>query len=297
MESKIEFTNLIKYDKSICIKSLESADTSLLWSALLKGQIDLVWDTELDWLQGQPTWIQSQNILEFGSGNGAYLHKLACEFPQKTFRGVEKLSSSLDLALNEYQQSNLSFQLGDVTAFNPELVDSSDALLFRFILQHLENPLSALENVSKYLSKGGHIFITDAFDKASKSFPPIQSVKNALKDVVSYQEKTAGKGNREATLDLLKHLQTASSPLAEIYEVSFSNLDTEGNLLYENRRAEGALARKRYFNHYLLLLTILHKTYHISINLDEAYDELTDFLQNEQAWVSLGFHLLTLKKR
>jgi hypothetical protein len=56
-------------------------------------------------------------------------------------------------------------------------------------------------------------------------------------------------------------------------------------------------SRILYFNHSLLFLTLLHRTYHISVDLNRAYDELQDYLYDENAWTSPGTHFLVLKKK
>jgi hypothetical protein len=120
-------------------------------------------------------------------------------------------------------------------------------------------------------------------------------IENALKSVAEIQKKIRKK-NREISLELLKELEKEDSVLNKLYELTFTNLDSNGNILIENVRFEGD-NRKPYFNHGLLLSAIISSDYNASINLDHAYDELWEYYCNENSWISVGVHFLMLKKR
>jgi hypothetical protein len=98
-------------------------------------------------------------------------------------------------------------------------------------------------------------------------------------------------------VELLQTLEAKRSPLSDLYEVVSSNLDIDGNVIADCVRFQGEKSRLLYFNHSLLFLTLLNRTYHVSVDLDRAYDELQDYLKDEDAWTSPGMHLLVLKKK
>lgn len=39
------------------------------------------------------------------------------------------------------------------------------------------------------------------------------------------------------------------------------------------------------------------RTYHVQIDIQKAYDELKEYLNDENAWTVLGMHYLVLKKK
>jgi len=161
--------NLLEGDKIVCLDQLERASKEDLWDAFLEGQAKLFFESEIKWLTNQTWFQQAKNVLEFGSGNGAYLSQLAERFQDKTFHGIEKLHSSVITSNKYYSNEKVLFEHGDAEVFNDQLISSSDIVLFRLTLQHLGKPLIALNNTWHYLSSQGYVFIIDSCDLAKKT--------------------------------------------------------------------------------------------------------------------------------
>ncbi|MBA3237362.1 MAG: methyltransferase domain-containing protein [Parachlamydiaceae bacterium] len=296
LASEESLKNLIKYDKAICLERLEKATNEELWDAFLEGQAELFFEPEFQWIANQGWWKDVKSILEIGSGNGAYLSTLADHFPEKTFYGVEKVSLSVKHANERYARDRIVFTEGDAEIFNEQLVNSFEGVLFRLTLQHLKNPLLALQNTWHYLQSNGYVLIIDSCDSAKKTSHPITTIDVALK-LVAESQRNKGIGNRKITLEMLQMLENEQSHLSDLYEIVSSNLDVTGKFLHENTRLEGEQSRKLYFNHNLLFLALLHRTYHVQIDLDKAYNELKEYLEDENAWTVLGMHYLVIKKK
>lgn len=295
-EPNMSLSNLIEYDKAGCLELLEKTDTAELWDVFLEVQAKLFFDSEVQWIANADWWQSSKRILEVGCGNGAYLAKLADRFQGKKFLGIEKLPLSVAQAQERNSRDNVIFREGDAEVFDPQLIESADIILFRLVLQHLNDPMIALKEAARYLSSNGYVLIIDACDKARKTSHPITAIDEALVLAAESQLKK-GNGNRRITLDLLQTLEEEKSPLSDLYGVVFSNLGLEGNILCEVARTQGARARELYFNYGLLFLTLVHRTYQVPVNLDKAYDELQSYREDEGACSSMGMHLLVLKKK
>jgi SAM-dependent methyltransferase len=296
LNAEISLRNLIQYDKEICLERLEQANNEELWDAFLEGQAELFFEPEFQWIARQSWWGEVKNILEIGSGNGAYLSQLAYQFHEKAFFGIEKLPLSVKQANERYSRDRVGFQEGDAEIFNEQLTNSAEVVLFRLTLQHLKKPLLALQNTWDYLLSNGYVLVIDSCDSAKKTSHPITAIDKAL-ELVAESQRMNGIGNRKITLEILQMLENQQSPLSELYELVSSNLDTTGKVLYENIRLEGEQVRKRYFNHSLLFLTLLHHTYQVQIDINKAYNELEEYLEDQNAWIVLGMHYLVLKKK
>jgi len=296
LEAEVSLSNLIEYDKETCLERITKADNSELWDVFLKVQADLFYDKEVRWIEQGIWWTQSQKILEIGSGNGAYLSKLAAQFQEKAFQGVEKLPQFVKQSKESYEDLRLGFQEGDAEIFNPQLEHSADVVLFRLTLQHLKDPTKALENAWHYLKPGGFILIIDSFDKARKSSHSLNANEAAMQQVAERQREQ-GRGNRKVTIQLLNDLEINKGPMSDLYEVVFSNLNPAGEVLSETFRFEGERDRKLLFNQLLLLLTLVNRTFEVPVDLDTAYDQLKDFLNDEAAWILPGMHHMVLKKK
>ncbi|MCH9614550.1 MAG: hypothetical protein SP1CHLAM54_14890 [Chlamydiia bacterium] len=285
--------NLIKYDKHNCLEKLENASDAELWNVFLKGQADLFFSSEALWLGQNTYWNIAKRILEIGSGNGAYLHRLAQHFPDKMFHGIELLPASIEKANDFYATDTLTFQEGDAEICDISLEGTANIVLFRLTLQHLNDPVKALLNAATYLEPDGHVVIIESFDKAHKNSPPLPAVDEALRLALKAQTK----GNRKVSFELFQAMYSDASELSKVYEIEFSNLDLEGQLTHSTTIFEGDINRIRYYNHALLFLTLLQRTYGISIDLSKLYDDLQVYVRDENAWSMPGTHFLVLKKK
>lgn len=287
--------HLIDQDKQSTLQVLENASDAELWDALLEGQAKLFFNAEYSWIAKETWWPSAMRVLEIGSGNGAFLLSLADHSPEKRFLGIEKLPKSLEYAHESNKRANVVFREGDAEVFDAQLIDSADVVIFRLVLQHLSDPLLALQHAAQY--SNGYVLIIDAYDKARRTSHPIGAIDEALNQVAQQQLKQNAPGNRRISLDLLAMLEKEDSPLSNLYEVVFSNLDSEGNLCKEMIRFEGKRARELYANNGLLFLTLVNRTYHVPVNLDKAFDEIQEYRSDEGAWSSMGMHYLVLRKK
>ena len=295
LRAEIHLDRLLEYNAETCEEVLEKVDLSELWDCYLKGQTDLYFGQEAEWLSQKDSWTKAQKILELGSGNGAYLSRLSETFKEKTFLGVEKQTSFVEQSNAQFGRSGLVFTEGDAEIEYEQYQNQFDAVLYRFTLQHLKNPKLSLELAHQYLKKDGYVFIIDSYDPARVSSHEIHSFEDASRQH-NERNRTASKGNRRITIEILEDLQTKNSSLSSLYEIAHTSLDVHGNRLEKGIRFESKLDRRRYFNHALLFLSILKKGYEVSVDLSKAYGELQVYLEDETAWNSPGMHLFVLKK-
>ncbi len=286
---------LAEYDQRACTEVLQKADLAELWNYFLKGQANLYIEQEVEWLSQKDGWAKAQNILELGSGNGAYLSQLSETFKDKVFLGVEKQASYVEQSKAQFGRSGLAFIEGDAESNNEQYYNQFDAVLYRLTLQHLKNPKLSLELAHQYLKKDGYVFIIDSYDPAKISSHEIHSFEKACRQHNERNRATL-KGNRRITIEILEDLQNKNSILSNLYEVAHTSLDVQGNRLEKGIRFESEQDRKRYFNHALLFLSILKKGYEVPVDMSEVYSELLVFLEDEKSWICPGVHLLILKK-
>ena len=295
LRAETHLDRLVEYDQKTCLEALQAVDLPELWNCYLKGQTDLYFDQEAEWLSQKDGWIRAQNILELGSGNGVYLSRLSETFKEKTFFGIEKQASFVEQSNAQFGRSGLTFTEGDAEIEYESYRNQFDAVLYRFTLQHLKNPKLSLELAHQYLKKEGYVFIIDSYDPARISSHEIRSFEDASRQH-NERNRTASKGNRRITIEILEELQSGNSSLSSLYEIAYTSLDVQGNRLEKGIRFESELDRKRYFNQALLFLNILKKDYEVSVDLLKAYNELQVYLEDETSWNCPGIHLLILKK-
>ncbi len=295
-ETSEGLSRLINDDKATCLQKLEAASDSEVWDVFLTGQTDLFFDLESTWLAKNTWWKESKNILDIGSGNGDYLYRLSSTFHKKRFCGIELVPQSVEKATNLYAHDRLTFQQGDAEVFNERLKESADVVMFHATLMHLQNERTALENAAKYLKPNGYVLIMDGFDPAYKSFPPVTAIDNAMQ-LAAEVKRGQNKKNRQVSFELLQALSSDAFALNDVFEVVFSSIDTFGNEICNPVCIKGALKRKQFSNHALLLLSLFQRTYNIPVDLDKAFDELCVFVNEKNGWMRSGMHFLVLRKK
>lgn len=295
-EPEFSLKELIKTDKITCLYRLINCSTQEVWDSLLEGQANFFFDYEIKYLTEKTSWDKIKSIIDIGTGNGVYLSKLAAYSPDKIFKGLEKRLSYVEKSSEKYTSANITFNIGDAEVFNTSLEGTADLVLFRAVLQYLKNPIAALENAFKYLTRDGNLVIIDSCDRAWKTSHPIPTFDQALLTVAEKQ-KISGEGNREITLKLLQQVEQEGSYLNHLYELVYTNLDQQGNILIDQYRIEGDQNKELYFNHVLLLSRIIPNTFDVPVELNSVYDELLDYIADANSWTSIGVHFLVLKKR
>lgn len=296
LHAELKTVDFTQYEKAACLEFLENASDDEIWQLFTNGQLDLYFNSDSKWLEEREEWMRSWSVLGLGSANGPYLYKLASHFHDKRYTWLE---SDTDLLERTHQCSiwqNFGFHIGSAESFDPALSDSFDAILLRLTLQYLEDPYLALANFSHYLRQDGCLFIIDAFDSVRQTSHPVEMVESSVAQLLEAQQRK-GKGNRKITMEILHSLQDEGSELAQLYELVFTNIDTEENLIAHPACFYGDQDRKKYFNHALLFSTVISRRYGTYIDLDKGYDELVEFLHDEKAWVIPGAHFLVLKKK
>ncbi len=283
-------------NRETCVKILQDAELSDLWNYFLKGQAELFFRQERELLSKDARWVEARDVLELGSGNGAYLSCLAESFKDKTWLGVEKKPEFVVQASEKYGRSGLAFREGDAEVENDQFRNRFDVVLFRLTLQHLQNPERSLELAHGYLKPGGCIVIIDSYDPARSGSHVMHSFEDAFRQH-NERNQAAQKVNRRISMEILEGLENKSGLLSSLFEVARTSLDVEGNRLEKGMRFETKQDRMRYFNHALLFLGILNKGYGVTVDFPKAHDELQVYLKDETSWISPGMHLLVLKKR
>ncbi|KAJ5467971.1 hypothetical protein N7475_005723 [Penicillium sp. IBT 31633x] len=96
-------------------------------------------------------------ILDVGCGPGSITISLAKEVPNGHVTGVECVSDPLEgarILAQEQGVSNVTFQEGNIHAL-PFGDDTFDVVHAHQVLQHIENPVQAIQEMRRVVKKGG----------------------------------------------------------------------------------------------------------------------------------------------
>jgi len=136
-------------------------------------------------------------ILEAGCGVGAQTVTLAGNSPDAHFTSVDISERSLLAAKKKVQDAgytNVRFKQGDIfrLPFNPE---SFDHIFVCFVLEHLSQPVAALECLKNFLKVRGTITVIEGDHGSVYFYPDSKTAHKAIQCQVALQERNGGNAN------------------------------------------------------------------------------------------------------
>ena len=148
--------------------------------------------TEL--LHHDTTYPPGSRVLEAGCGVGAQTVILARNNPEASIVSIDISGESIEKAriLAEKEGlANVGFQVADI--FNLPFEDETfDHVFICFVLEHLKNPLDALQSVKRVIKKGGTITVIEGDHGSSYFYPRSDEAMQTVKCLIDIQELLGG---------------------------------------------------------------------------------------------------------
>ena len=184
----------------------ETLDTSTQpaaarWDDLLTLQTDLFFQHELDGFRANADWLRAASVLDVGCGNGYYISRLAACFPERRYTGLDTSPALIANAKARPEARTISFMAGDYFAYEPNGL--YDAILMRFVVQHLTDMAAILRKTTTLLSVDGSLFIIEPDLTHSTNLPATPLFMDMLS---AYDAAAAAKGRIRAQLSRLPSL-------------------------------------------------------------------------------------------
>ena len=149
----------------------------------------------VDLLHHDTAYPAGARVLEAGCGIGAQTVTLAARSPQARFTSIDLSEDSLDEARRRVAgHDNVEFRQADIfdLPFEPA---SFDHVFVCFVLEHLAEPVAALERLKATLRPGGTITVIEG-DHGSAYFHPDSAAANqAIQCQVMLQHAAGGDAN------------------------------------------------------------------------------------------------------
>jgi ubiquinone/menaquinone biosynthesis C-methylase UbiE len=133
-------------------------------------------------------------VLEAGCGVGAQTVTLAQNSPDARFTSIDISQDSLDKArqlIAQAQITNVTFQTADIfhLPFDDEYFDH---VFVCFVLEHLQNPLQALESLKKVLKPGGSITVIEGDHDSAYFYPDSVDARKTIQCLIDVQARLGG---------------------------------------------------------------------------------------------------------
>jgi SAM-dependent methyltransferase len=133
-------------------------------------------------------------VLEAGCGVGAQTIILAKNSPHAQITSIDISQDSLQHARSLIEKDgikNVKFQQADIMDL-PFEKESFDHIFVCFVLEHLKNPVEALQELKKYLKKGGTITVIEGDHGSCYFHPESEEAVKAWNCLIKAQQDLGG---------------------------------------------------------------------------------------------------------
>jgi ubiquinone/menaquinone biosynthesis C-methylase UbiE len=150
--------------------------------------------TLVELLHSDTFYPAGSKVLEAGCGVGAQTVTLAKNSPGALITSIDISEASVHEARNKTAAAgltNVQFQQADIfnLSYKPE---SFDHIFVCFVLEHLPQPVEALQTLKKYLKDGGTITVIEGDHGSAYFYPASEKANKAIQCLVELQQKAGG---------------------------------------------------------------------------------------------------------
>ena len=153
--------------------------------------------TLVELLHYDTTYPDGSKVLEAGCGVGAQTLTLVKNSPHACFISVDISEESIREAKGKIREagfSNVSFQQGDIFKL-PFETESFDHLFICFVLEHLAQPVEAINCLKKLIKVGGTITVIEGDHGSTYFYPDSEAAHKTIQCQVELQRRTGGNAN------------------------------------------------------------------------------------------------------
>lgn len=158
--------------------------------------------TLVELLHADTIYAAGSQVLEAGCGVGAQTLTLAHNSPLAQITSVDISEQSIAAAKQKVAAAgftNAHFQQGDI--FNlPFAPESFDHIFVCFVLEHLLQPVEALDRLKSLLKVGGTITVIEGDHGSTYFYPDSEAAHRAIQSQVELQKRAGGNANIGRTL-------------------------------------------------------------------------------------------------
>jgi ubiquinone/menaquinone biosynthesis C-methylase UbiE len=142
-------------------------------------------------------WEAGALVLDAGCGVGAQMKTICAANPEASFVCLDWSAASLSKAealAMELQLTNVTFQQGDVYEL-PYADAHFDHIFVCFVLEHLQHPHKALQQLKRVLKKGGTLTVIEGDHGSTYFHPHSEAAMKAVQAQVLLQSQNGGDAN------------------------------------------------------------------------------------------------------
>ena len=267
--------------------------TEAAWDRLMTLQADLTMPLELEFYRTCAEWRRARSVLDMGTGNGHYIRRLAAQFPEKRYIGIDNCDAYVGIAESRQVVGAhggdlpVEFRVTDVF----DAVGPYDIVIARLLVQHLginsdgpsrESQLSQfLDRIADVLRPGGALLVIESYD-AERLFYPVIEPMDAFFATLRRHRLEHG-CNRDAGSILTElALQRGFLLSKRAIHVIPSTLRNHRSLFLKT---------------YLSVLEVVQQNFAIDVDYDEIRHALFDWYQVPWSYAQIGVSMSCYRLR
>jgi ubiquinone/menaquinone biosynthesis C-methylase UbiE len=150
--------------------------------------------TLVELLHSDTKYPAGSKVLEAGCGVGAQTVALAKNSPKALITSIDISESSVNEARSKAEAAgltNVHLDQADIFNLSYEL-NSFDHIFVCFVLEHLPQPVEALQMLKKYLKQGGTITVIEGDHGSAYFYPDSEEAHKAIQSQVELQKRAGG---------------------------------------------------------------------------------------------------------
>lgn len=150
--------------------------------------------TLTDLLHHDTAYPSDSRVLEAGCGVGAQTVSLAANSPKARITAIDISEKSLSEAKKRVYAvgyRHITFVQADIFRM-PFSDESFDHIFVCFVLEHLPNPMEALERLKRKLKKGGTITVIEGDHGSTYFYPESQDAQKTIQCLIDIQARMKG---------------------------------------------------------------------------------------------------------
>jgi ubiquinone/menaquinone biosynthesis C-methylase UbiE len=150
-----------------------------------------------DLIHYDSVWLEGSKILEAGCGTGAQTKTIAPKNNKSQFISIDISGQSLSKAktlTDSMGIDNVEFKRANIFEL-PFEDEYFDHIFICFVLEHLANPIEALDNLKRVLKTNGTIMVIEGDHGSTYFHPDSTSANSAIQCLVQLQKEKGGDAN------------------------------------------------------------------------------------------------------
>ena len=176
------------------------SDTDYIHTFSKKEQDRLIRQSELvaPFVHKNIDFSKDSKLLEIGCGVGAQIRIICRKYPQLAVSGIDisdkQIRRAQHLLGKEIADGRVFLDVGSADRL-PYDDEEFDVVFICFVLEHLDNPSSAVAEAMRVLKKGGKVICTEVFNDALYIFPESPAIMSYWGAFNSMQKRMGGDPN------------------------------------------------------------------------------------------------------